>query len=978
MIDSCTGPSPLLRLASVLLVLCWLRPTIAEGPVPFPYELRWKSSVPAAGQSAVVEWDSLVFIAHAEGRLEALRKSDGVRVWLRRDMGPMLQAPVVWQGALLVANAWGAVYSLRADTGVENWSFQRVGGGDCALAVVDGTLYASAVDGWLYALSLDGAERWRARLGPRGALGLQVHDGMVYAGAGAGIAALEASSGQPLLAIDMGARATTSPLVVDQRLFAASGDGYVHAYDVRSGESVWSAWLGAKVKEPMAVVGKRLVCAADNGYLYSIDGREGRIEWRLPMPGGVAGGAVLGPLGELLVGSNRDSLNAVNPLTGQRLWSVRMGSGQGQRITGLSNGFWIAAAGRYAHAFALPARSAPPVPDEQRTWWEVFVDGEKTGYIGQAVRSRAENGWLFEEEHVDWRSGFRRTVGVVEVDSAFRPNALWEKAVEGRQTVSTRAQRSGGVVAVERELAGYVVSDSVQLDETAIAVDALWLKLAREQRLQPGRRDSLRTVDMTHGRGRWVYLDMRAEGDQQGRTAIEVAVSSERNGVPEIVAWVERSGHVVRIHQPGARVERIVADQQRARRWAAPGAERGPILDRSVPHALAMDWLVLELPAEIGNPRSLLVEDAWQRLHRDDAGRWSLRVRKRAEPPLSQHLPFDDPVLRPYMAPSLYVQADDPRVRDLAWSLRGAERDAWTVAMRLRRWVYDHMVPRDTNVQFKSALEVLDDMEGTCSEYAALYMALCRAAGVPVRASVGWLVGQEGQLVPHIWCQIYVGEWVDVDPSQSAEVVGAEHIKTGNGLLTVQGLRQLGHPLTQWIASVDTLSVVEYSADGVHFSRRAADLYAAAVEAERRFDDPRAVELYHQIDQLPWSDRSALALVGIARYRLRRGEWDDAQWALGRLLRADPRGEGADDALFYMARLAAARGDSTAAVEHWQTLVRDFADSDFADDALAELAAQAERNGGCRAALDYYERLREAYSRSGWSAVAASAIDRCR
>ena len=85
-----------------------------------------------------------------------------------------------------------------------------------------------------------------------------------------------------------------------------------------------------------------------------------------------------------------------------------------------------------------------------------------------------------------------------------------------------------------------------------------------------------------------------------------------------------------------------------------------------------------------------------------------------------------------------------------------------------------------------------------------------------------------------------------------------------------------------------------------------------------------------------------------------------------------------DDALFYRAKLAEAQGDSAAAVRDWQALIRDFTDSEFADDALGQLAARAEQRDGCAAALRYYEQLREQYSRTGWAAVARSAIERCR
>ena len=254
-------------------------------------------------------------------------------------------------------------------------------------------------------------------------------------------------------------------------------------------------------------------------------------------------------------------------------------------------------------------------------------------------------------------------------------------------------------------------------------------------------------------------------------------------------------------------------------------------------------------------------------------------------------------------------------------------------------------------------------------------MALCRAAGIPcVRALVG------------LW--VTEGNWyyrvsglrrllIDVDPTQDSEAIGAGHIKTGSGLLTLHGLRQLSAPLSRWMAAVDTLWTAEYGVKGRRYTRRATELFARAGEAERILR-MRAPVLLHQVDRLPWNDRSAEALIQIARYRLRREEWDDAHWALDRIMRQRPRGDQVDDALFYRAKLAEAQGDSVAAVRDWQALIRDFTNSEFADDALGQLAARAEQSDGCDAALRYYEQLRERYSRTGWAAVARSAIERCR
>ena len=77
-------------------------------------------------------------------------------------------------------------------------------------------------------------------------------------------------------------------------------------------------------------------------------------------------------------------------------------------------------------------------------------------------------------------------------------------------------------------------------------------------------------------------------------------------------------------------------------------------------------------------------------------------------------------------------------------------------------------------------------------------------------------------------------------------------------------------------------------------------------------------------------------------------------------------------------RLADARQEPQRARDYLAELVRDFPDGDLADDALGQLADRALEEGGCQQALPYYRRLREEYSRTGWAAVATSAIVRCR
>jgi len=946
----------------------------------FPYELQWKYLVPGALQSTVVQSDSLAFIGSVEGRVMAIRRHDGVRMWLRRDMGPITRAPLLWGEMLLVADTWGQVSAFAAATGERRWQFHRLGRGDCSLAIAGGLVYASAADGWLYALDLsDGRERWRIRLGLRGELAVRVGAGRIYASAGGRLAVLDAASGLRLGEIDLGALVVVRPLVDEQKVFVATGDGYVRAYRMGDRELLWSVRIGAKVRGEILAASGRLVCVADNGFMYGIDRKDGALVWRNPLPGGALGGVVMGSRGEVFAGSKEGWVIGVDPRSGEVLWRVQVGNGQGVHLSADKGGLWAAADDDYVYVFAEPQRVLGDDALLWNRWWEVFVYGEKTGYRRQAVLQSDSGGWRIEEEEVDWRGGFQRSSSWLKTDAEYRPIGLGEKKTEGNQVVELNAQWQGHALVVKRTLAGYELADTVAVEEGAVLPSVVLLKLAREGRIRPGRRDSLRVVDLAAGNHRWLYVRFGKNIDTAGESATEVFMAYDEtlSRDMELVVWVDPLGRRVRAEQSIFRSKEQRADAQQARSWIAPTAARDLALDRTIDDPAGVDRLVLQLPADVGDPRRLLVEDDRQRVYRDSTGRWLLRI----ERPLlgdkkSEQLPFDEAVWQPYLASSLYIQADDSRVRELALRLRGDERDAWKVAMRLRQWVYDHMVPRNTNVRFKSTLEVLQDMEGTCSEYTALYMALCRAAGIPARACVGWVVSTKGRLVLHIWSQVYVGRWIDVDPS-SLERVGATHIKTGAGLLTAAGLRDLGAPLSLWMAQADTFKIVEYRIGDTRFSGVATALYESAEDADRNFEEVRALELFHQVDLLPWNDRSGAALVKIASYRLRRGELDDAEWALERLLRMEPEGNTADDGLFYLARVAEARGDSGKAVEYWQKLVRDFANADFADDALGQLATRQQKTGGCAAALPYYRRLREQYSRSGWASVAESAIERC-
>ena len=74
-----------------------------------------------------------------------------------------------------------------------------------------------------------------------------------------------------------------------------------------------------------------------------------------------------------------------------------------------------------------------------------------------------------------------------------------------------------------------------------------------------------------------------------------------------------------------------------------------------------------------------------------------------------------------------------------------------------------------------------------CRDYATLYTALARAAGVPTRLCAG-IVYADGKFFYHAWAESFVGQWVAFDPTlydpKQASFVDATHIKFAQGDVT--------------------------------------------------------------------------------------------------------------------------------------------------------------------------------------------------
>jgi hypothetical protein len=96
--------------------------------------------------------------------------------------------------------------------------------------------------------------------------------------------------------------------------------------------------------------------------------------------------------------------------------------------------------------------------------------------------------------------------------------------------------------------------------------------------------------------------------------------------------------------------------------------------------------------------------------------------------PKKSKLPRD---IQQYLAVSPGIEVRSPKIRSLARTIAPDEENQWKKIETIYDWVRENVEYRDQS--FKGALKALEDGNGDCEELSSLFIALCRANGIPAR-----------------------------------------------------------------------------------------------------------------------------------------------------------------------------------------------------------------------------------------------------
>lgn len=213
----------------------------------------------------------------------------------------------------------------------------------------------------------------------------------------------------------------------------------------------------------------------------------------------------------------------------------------------------------------------------------------------------------------------------------------------------------------------------------------------------------------------------------------------------------------------------------------------------------------VKLPA--GNIADAIISNSQQQLivTSEKAGRLSIQVPTVAAEDCPT-LPIQD-VEGEFLGASAYIQTDAPAIRAKTEEILDGEVNSWRAAEKLCEWVHTAITTKKMSGGFGSSLTALESLSGDCTEHTVLFIALARAAGIPARICSGIAFAKDA-FYYHFWPEVYVGKWVQMDPTFGQTIADANHIQLGGSTVESDNLMEFAEGVFRTLNQLE-IAIVE-------------------------------------------------------------------------------------------------------------------------------------------------------------------------
>lgn len=139
-------------------------------------------------------------------------------------------------------------------------------------------------------------------------------------------------------------------------------------------------------------------------------------------------------------------------------------------------------------------------------------------------------------------------------------------------------------------------------------------------------------------------------------------------------------------------------------------------------------------------------------------------------------------IYKKYMEPEELIESNDSRIISLVHDLTDNVDNWHEKAVRIYNFIRRHMHYEEQDEE-RGALWALENGAGDCSEYSYLFVALCRAAGIPAKIQAGFAFHRPSETLEngHMWTEYYLENygWIPVDVTwRLFDVIDGRHFSS--------------------------------------------------------------------------------------------------------------------------------------------------------------------------------------------------------
>ena len=184
-----------------------------------------------------------------------------------------------------------------------------------------------------------------------------------------------------------------------------------------------------------------------------------------------------------------------------------------------------------------------------------------------------------------------------------------------------------------------------------------------------------------------------------------------------------------------------------------------------------------------GSLKNTLMTNSRQKLelNSERSGTLSIEIPKVIEEDCV-NLPIENPELQTFLSATVFIEADHPDIRAKAVEILDGEVNSWRASKKLCEWVYKSIDRKFVSSGWSSALKTLELLAGDSIGHTVLLIAMARSVGIPARICSG-LIFYGDAFDYHIWPEVYVGTWIQMDPIFGQTIADPLHIQLHGSIL---------------------------------------------------------------------------------------------------------------------------------------------------------------------------------------------------